>query len=82
MRFLRWTSPAWFVLTAVGCSNTPAESVTSNPKNIGAVEQSSVDVSAPAAPKVAVDIKNWEEIQTWVVGQRGKIVVLDVWSNW
>lgn len=37
--------------------------------------------AAEAEAEVSVEIRTWEEFQKWVVAQRGKPVVVDVWSN-
>lgn len=76
MRFVSWMGLAMFVVSAAGCSNSPTESA-STPKST-AVEMSDAKEVATVA---TADIKSWEEIQTWVASQRGKIVVLDIWSN-
>jgi uncharacterized lipoprotein YajG len=76
MRFVSWTGLAVFVISAAGCSNSPTE-VASTPKST-AIEKSD---AKEIATVVTADIKSWEEIQTWVASQRGKIVVVDIWSN-
>ncbi len=37
--------------------------------------------SEASAPTVSVDIKSWDGLQEWVAAQKGKIVVVDVWST-
>jgi len=78
MRFASWTGLVLLVLSAVGCNNSPADSVTSS---IDAPQQPNVKDSEVAVPQVRVDIKSWQEIQTWVASQHGKVVVVDVWST-
>ncbi len=34
-----------------------------------------------AAKQVQLKIQSWDEIQTWVGSQKGKVVILDVWST-
>ena len=82
MRFVSWTSRVLLVLTAVGCGSATVEPVASTPSSKGVVEQSEPTASEATAPNVQVDIKSWEEIQAWVAGQRGKVVVIDVWSTY
>lgn len=79
MRFVSWTGLAVLVVTAVGCSNSPTE-IVSAPKSV-AVEKSETKEVEAVASAVTAEIKSWDEIQDWVASQRGKIVVLDIWSN-
>lgn len=76
MRFASWAALTLVVAVAAGCGSSLSHPVAS-PTNVPAVE--------PSVPKepvaVAVDIKSWQEIQSWVASQRGKIVVVDIWSN-
>jgi thiol-disulfide isomerase/thioredoxin len=82
MSFLRWTSIALLlVLSFVGCNNSPAVPDKLDPARVESAAQPVAEVAEPAAPEVAVDIKSWEEIQQWVAGQTGKVVVVDVWST-
>jgi len=74
MRFVRWTSLAFLLISIFGCSSSPAVPVNSESTDIevaDVVEQ----------PVVRVDIKSWEQIQQWVASQQGKVVVVDVWST-
>lgn len=34
------------------------------------------------AEQIPLDIKSWQETQQWVATQRGRVVVLDLWSSW
>jgi hypothetical protein len=36
----------------------------------------------PPATTVSVDIKSWEQIQEWITAQRGKVIVVDIWSTY
>ncbi len=79
MTHTRWTALLILVASGAGCSDSPPEPVTSIAP--------SGEVTAPSEPTVAatdvqVAIKRWDEVQQWIAGQQGKIVVLDVWSNW
>lgn len=76
MRFVSWMGLAVFVVSAAGCSNPPTE-IASTPTSTALEKSDAKEI----ATVVTADIKSWEEIQTWVAGQRGQIVVLDIWSN-
>ena len=74
MRFIRWTTFVFLFSSIIGCDNSPIDPVTSE-----ATDSEMIDVVEQ--PVVQVDIKSWEEIQSWVADQRGKVVVVDVWST-
>ncbi len=80
MRFMSWTTLALLAVSVVGCSTNPREPVAAA-NNTGVAEHSVAKDSETPATAVTVAIKSWAEIQTWVASQRGKVVVLDVWSN-
>jgi len=74
MRLIRWTSLAFLLVSIIGCNNAPdvpVKSETTDSEVVDVVKQ----------PLVDVDIKSWEQIQSWVAGQSGKVVVVDVWST-
>lgn len=75
MRCLCWTS---LLLLVAGCSNSPSEVTPAVPTNAEAAKPSDASV---AVAEVAVDIKSWEDVEKWVAGQKGKPVVIDVWSS-
>lgn len=31
---------------------------------------------------ILVEVKSWDEAQRWIAEQRGKVVVVDLWSSW
>ena len=75
MRRFCWTS---LLLLVAGCSNSPDE--------VTPAASTNSEVAAPShesvvATEVTVDIKSWEEVEKWVAGQKGKPVVIDVWSS-
>lgn len=70
------------------CSST-TQSTSSPPQSDGAAEPAESASIADTANetnenpnKVSVETKNWDELQTWVKSQQGKVVVVDLWSTW
>jgi thiol-disulfide isomerase/thioredoxin len=39
------------------------------------------DTSETGTSQVSVQLKSWEEVQEWVAQQKGKVVVVDIWST-
>ncbi len=58
-----------------GCASDESAVESSQTPPVAATE-SSVD------PQVQVELKSWDEVQAWVAGQRGKVVVVDIWSTY
>ncbi len=67
-----------------GCQN--AEQPAAGPSNAPQPEAARAGAGdAPtetAAPDVSVQLASWEEVERTIAAQRGKVVVLDVWSTW
>ena len=40
------------------------------------------EVRTDAALAIPLTIRSWEEVQTWIAEQRGKVVVIDLWSTY
>lgn len=61
------------MLPFLGCSSDP--------------QPQTADVTEPTTDEsevthnVAIEIKSWDELQQWVAAQKGKVVVIDVWST-
>ncbi len=86
-------SLAWFTafllfsVPLAGCQNEEQPEAAQTPVQPANAEQ----VSAPGAPaenaapddvQVPIQLADWEEVERLVADQRGKVVVLDVWSTW
>ena len=91
MRPMIWMGFGCVCLAAIGCTDqtdpvvsTPPVTVAENAvaENIVAdgiaTDRSSAEDSELVVP---LEIKSWEEVQAWVAEQRGKVVVVDVWST-
>jgi thiol-disulfide isomerase/thioredoxin len=69
----------------VGCSGQQVEpTVTSEGTTNESPQQEVASEAAPASVKfesVEVEVANWDTIQAWVQQQRGKVVVIDLWST-
>jgi thiol-disulfide isomerase/thioredoxin len=63
-------------LVLPGCDRPPRSAPVQPPGKAVSVAPSSV------APAIALDVKGWDETQTLVAAQRGRVVVLDLWSTW
>jgi thiol-disulfide isomerase/thioredoxin len=75
-----------FTLTALICAgcnqgDTP-ETVQPPPTTDVAEAPPPEQPEVPPQPDVTVTIKSWDETQQLVAQQRGKVVVLDLWSTW
>ncbi len=46
------------------------------------VTPETTEPSTDAGQEVTVEVKSWAEVQQMVADQKGKIVVVDVWSTW
>jgi len=82
MRFPRWAGLPLLLFSVVSCNNAPTIEVPANSTSVdpaGDADQPDSDISKA---ELRLDIESWEQIQHWVAAQHGKIVVLDVWSNW
>ena len=53
------------------------------PENAGPDQKSTAEVleQKVASEEVEVSVASWEEIQAWVAMQKGKVVVIDLWST-
>jgi len=58
------------LLTIGGCGPAPADT-----------PNSTASPAPAAAAKVTTQLKSWDEFQAWVKANKGKIVVVDVWST-
>ena len=67
LAFLLWTIVVAGCADSSGTSDVPLESSLQQP--------------AMSPTEVSVEIKSWQEVQDWVATQRGKVVVIDVWST-
>lgn len=67
-----WTAVALAGLLASGCSSSADSEPASGADPAGGA----------AAVEIPLEIKSWDEVQQWVAGQQGKVVVLDVWSTY
>ncbi len=62
-----------------GCAKPEPQPIATNSTTMAtepAPKQQTVDAPIP------LEIKSWDETQQWVASQKGKVVVLDLWSNW
>ena len=71
-----WVGP---VLSA--CNPAPAPS-TGNATTAAAAVPSDPQLAEPTEGEVPLEEKSWQETLEWVARQRGKVVVLDLWSTW
>lgn len=93
---MRRTSFAILAVTcclAIGCLNSSSTETTdiealatrdsdSADGNVAETDSSNTEASeSPAAKTVSLEIRSWSEFQEWVGGQKGKVVVVDVWST-
>ena len=53
------------------------------PENVGSEQMPTAEVleQTVASDEVEVSVASWEEIQAWVALQKGKVVVIDLWST-
>ena len=53
------------------------------PENAGSEQMPTAEVleQTVASDEVEVSVASWEEIQAWVAMQKGKVVVIDLWST-
>jgi len=93
---MKWIGCIVAALALLGCAERP-DGATPNPdgNSTNGAADASTEVPPDAAPteadsaKDSVDnsadiplsIKSWDEVQQWVASQRGKVVVVDVWST-
>ena len=64
----------------VGCSGQQVEPTVNSEGT--ANESSKQEVASESAPaSVEVEVADWDTIQAWVQQQRGKVVVIDLWST-
>jgi thiol-disulfide isomerase/thioredoxin len=78
------------VLWATGCQQSrqpesPGTDAVNAPTAAApdAVQTASSEPTAIGAPdNVQLDIKSWGEVEQLVAGQKGKVVVVDIWSTW
>jgi len=70
----------------IGCqqasSPVPAKPATSAKPDTQPETAPIGETSATGKQEVTVEVKSWAEVQQLVADQRGKIVVVDVWSTW
>jgi hypothetical protein len=78
MHLRNWMSSALLLLGAIGCNNSSPAPIASDLTGVEAIEQADSDV---IEAQIHADIASWEEIQKWVSAQRGKVVVIDIWST-
>lgn len=81
----------WVLLSCLGCGNPSAPPTTAAPPAAettaqtappdgGALPSSAVRDAEQGPSSLAV--KSWDEVQQWIADQRGKVVVVDLWSSW
>jgi thiol-disulfide isomerase/thioredoxin len=75
-----WVLAAFLVLASVpGCQDKSATSRTTDgdasPADLQPQEGSDT-------PTITVDVASWDEVQAMVADQKGKVVVVDLWSTW
>lgn len=73
--------PSRFALPLLVCLACPGCRPAAAPIAVTPAAQDQVPAPAAAA-QIPLDIKSWDETQRWVAAQRGKVVVLDLWSSW
>ncbi len=75
-------------LMAAGCTNRTEQSqVVEGPAADGApgvvADHTPAESPPPdSAAQVSLETKSWQEVQQWVASQKGKVVVVDVWSTY
>ena len=72
----RCALPLLICLAGPGCRPAAA------PTSVTPAAQDRASSPAAAVEQIRLDIRSWQETQQWVAAQRGKVVVLDIWSSW
>lgn len=92
-RMLR-VSSSLVLLSCWGCggpaASPPTGSTPTATSPVGDVPADSVLSDGGSLPEsdraderaILVDVQSWDEAQQWIAEQRGKVVVVDLWSSW
>jgi thiol-disulfide isomerase/thioredoxin len=92
-RMLR-VSSGLVLLSCWGCGEPVASPTTENVpaatspvENVRATSFLSDGSSLPESYRaddhaILVEVKSWDEAQRWIAEQRGKVIVVDLWSSW
>lgn len=88
MRIYHWTALVVASLLTVGCGEVDApkgttSSTAATAHDAGALHTSpaSAGIANEDRPEISAETKSWNELQKWIASQRGKVVVIDVWST-
>lgn len=87
MRDILWCGFILAGLAAAGCADNQQriESHTSDVpqdgSNAAVARSATAATGGDAMLAIPLELKSWAGIQEWVAGQRGKVVVIDVWST-
>jgi thiol-disulfide isomerase/thioredoxin len=81
-----WLVVAAIAISAVGCTGTGITTDAGNSTSPAddALPSKGVESDDQGEPEsgIRLDIVSWKEVQQWVAEQRGRVVVLDVWSTY
>ena len=76
------------ILITSGCANSTQEEPVAGEESApirSEVAAAETNDPAPAEPKpaskITAEIQSWDGIQKWVTSQKGKVVVVDIWST-
>jgi thiol-disulfide isomerase/thioredoxin len=96
MRPYNWVGLLSASLLIAGCADKPAPQQDNRSDGVTASEAEPVAVqnegtleklSSPpkpgsnAGPEIPLNIRSWDAVQAWVAEQRGRVVVIDLWST-
>jgi thiol-disulfide isomerase/thioredoxin len=73
------------LLFALGCGSSsppPTEPTSVTPPSETPAAPAADAEPAEPISEITVQIKSWEEVQQLVADQKGKVVVVDIWSTW
>lgn len=91
MKHTHWVTLSLLIGFVTGCTeNTTTEfgavsdSVPQNPDEAIAdsFDPTPESSETETAPEVSAAVRSWDDVQNWVAGQKGKVVVIDVWSTY
>ncbi len=74
--------PADPEVPGAGDATMPVELGDPGPAPAGQSEEETNEEPKTDATPVTLDIKSWEEIQTSIAAEKGKIVVVDIWATY
>jgi len=69
------------LLIALGCQPNVTSAKPNGEKSDETSAVAAKDDAAAAAKEVTLQVKSWAEVQDWVKTQKGKVVLVDLWST-